>query len=107
MSFKKSPNPKTTSIEIRVTPEEKASIEAEAKARLLTVSSFALRRMLGKQTPVQYEYIAIARLERHVADLKQIYRFMGCRPEDELLLKPLLVEMVVAVQELWAQRGRK
>jgi hypothetical protein len=107
MSFKKSPNPKIASIEFRVTPEEKARIQAEAKVRLLSVSDFALRRMLGKQTPVQFEYIAIAELSNFARDIKQMYRDAGRRPEDAERLGPILDAIVEAIHQLWKQRGRK
>jgi len=107
MAFKKSANPKTSLIKLRVTAEQKAQIQDEAKARLLGVSEFLLRRALGKQTPVQFEYIAMANLERMIADLKRLYRDAGDRECDDKLLKPLVDEMATAVQALWQQRGRR
>ena len=107
MAFKMSPDPKTSFIKLRVTAEQKAQIQDEAKARLLNVSEFLLRRAFGKQTPVQFEYIAISNLERMIADLKRLYRDAGERECDDKLLKPLVTEMATAVQALWKQRGRR
>ena len=106
MAFKKSANPKTSFIKLRVTAEQKAQIQDEAKARLLGVSDFLLRRALGKQTPVEFEYIAMSDLERMIADLKQLYREAGERECDDKRLMPLVTEMATAVQALWKRRGR-
>ena len=74
MLFQRSTDPKTELIKFRLTPAEKAVIEAEAAARHLTVSEFALRRMLGKQAPVRLEYDAIDVLSKLVQELRFAYR---------------------------------
>jgi len=74
MAFQKSADPKTELIKFRVTPTEKAAIEVEAAARHLTVSEFALRRMLSKQAPVRFDRDAIDTLAKLVQELRVAYR---------------------------------
>ena len=103
MTFRKSANPKTATIELRVTPDQKEMIVAEANLRMLSVSAFALRRMLGKQTPEQYDYHAILLLGELAAQLKELHRDVEGR--DEARMQRVLDEIVVAITRLWQARG--
>ena len=103
MTFRKSANPKTATIELRVTPYQKEVIAEEASLRMLSVSAFALRRMLGKQAPEQYDYHAILLLGDLAAQLKELHR--DAQGIDEPRMQRVLDEIVVAITQLWNARS--
>ena len=103
MTFRKSANPKTATIELRVTPYQKEVIVEEANLRMLSVSAFALRRMLGKQAPEQYDYHAILLLGELAAQLKELHR--DVKGINEPLMQRVLDEIVVAITQLWKARS--
>jgi hypothetical protein len=103
MSFRKSIDPKTASIELRVTPVEKEIIAGEASSRMLSVSAFALQRMLGKQAPERYDYHAILMLRRLAALLKVLHR--EAQGREDLRIRLVLDEIVVAINQLWKARA--
>ena len=103
MTFRKSANPKTATIELRVTPDEKELIVDEARSRMLSVSAFALRRMLGKQTPERYDYHAILLLKQLAVQLKELHRDL--EGTEEARMQCVLDEIVVAITHLWEARG--
>jgi len=104
MTFRKSPNPKTACIQIRVTPDQKARIEVKAKSCMLSVSELALRQLLGKQVVERFELHYINNLNRLVEEFRDIYWAEGGRQWERL--QPLLDEIVVAVRVLWQNGGR-
>ncbi len=99
MPFRKSADPKCERIALKVTPTEKATIEAEASSRHLTVSEFALRRMLGKQAPVRYNFEAINTLEKMALELKEHYR--ACNGRDEDYLQAFMDRLVLVSDAIW------
>ena len=101
MPFKKSDDPKTERIVIKVSPSEKAIVEAAAKSRHLTVAAFALRRMLGKQAPVQLDRDAIDLLAKLVMELRAAYRGDASETEGAAVLERWKDEAVIAIQALW------
>jgi len=74
MKFKLSEKPKSVVVTVRVSPEDKACLVAEAQARLLTVSDFMLRRALGRPAPVRHDLHAIAEMSQLVLELKAFVR---------------------------------
>lgn len=99
MPFKKSADPKRDRIAIKVTSTEKAVIEKEARSRHLTVSEFALRRMLGKQAPVRYNFEAINALERLALELKEHYR--ACNGRDGDYLQAFMDRLTLVSEAIW------
>ena len=74
MKFKRSEKPKAVIVSMRVSPEDKACLVAEARARMLTVSDFILRRALGRPAPVRHDLHAIAEMSELALQLKAFAR---------------------------------
>jgi hypothetical protein len=74
MKFKRSEKPKAVIVSMRVSPEDKACLVAEAQARMLSVSDFVLRRALGRPAPVRHDLQAIAEMSELVLELKAFAR---------------------------------
>lgn len=99
MPFQKSADPKIERISMKVTRSEKARIEAEAAKRHLTLSEYALRRMLGKQAPVRYDFEAIDALRLMAQELKDHYR--TCNGRDEEFLQAFMDRLVLVTHAIW------
>jgi len=104
VTFRRSPNPKTACIQIRVTPDQKERIELKARNCMLSVSELALRQLLGKQVVERFELHYINHLNLLVEDFREIYWNENGREWERL--QPLLDEIVVAVRALWQDGGR-
>ena len=104
MTFKRSPNPKTACIQIRVSPDQKALIELKAKYRMMSVSELALCSLFGKHAPERFDLHYINQLNLLAEDFREIYWAENGREWERL--QPLLDEIVVAIRMLWQNGGR-
>jgi len=74
MKFKLTEKRKTVIVTLRVSVEDKACLVTEAKARMLTISDFILRRALGRPAPVRHDLHAIAEMSELALQLKAFAR---------------------------------
>lgn len=74
MKFKRSDKPKAVIVSMRVSPEDKARLFAEAQTRMLTVSDFILRRALGRPAPDRHDLQVIAEMSELALQLKAFAR---------------------------------
>lgn len=98
MRFKAVENPKTSQILIRVTPDEKADIQARADACYLPISKFMLKCAQERQTRSKFELHLINELRLIGLQLKEIYQAEKPRVASEL--EPVLAEVVRAIDRI-------
>lgn len=98
MGFRSVENPKTSQILIRVTPDEKADIQAKADACYLPISQFMLKCAQGRQTRSKFEMHLINELMLIARQLKEIYHAEKPRVASEL--EPVLAAVVRAIDRI-------
>lgn len=95
MRFRSVENPKSEQIVIRVTPGEKADIQARAHDCLLPVSVFMLKCAKGRQTRGKLDHILINELRLIGLQVKEIYQ--AEQPREASELEPVLTAVVQAI----------
>lgn len=103
MGFKKASDPRHKVVKVFLTSDQKALVEAEAAAAMLTVSAYAVRRLFGKQAKDRYSYHAINELSALTRQLKRHH--LDTAGRDEARLQTLLDQIGVAIERLWTGRG--
>lgn len=86
MKFKNVDNPKCAQLLIRLTPDEKRDLEAKAADCCMTVSSFVLKVIQGRQTRTKHDLRLVNELRSVAMELKAIYLAEKPRNATELEL---------------------
>lgn len=88
---------------LRLTPDERAAIEAQAARAGLTVSDYARRVILGhrvKAAVTDVDAAALVELNRLGVNLNQIAKQLNARKAAPAQIEPLLVTIRAAVERL-------
>jgi hypothetical protein len=98
VKFKKTGNPKTQRLVVRVTAEEKADIESRAADCLMPVSKFVLKAAQGRQTRTQHDLRLIEELRTIGMGLKEIYQ--AEQPRNATELDAVMTAIIHAIERI-------
>lgn len=98
MRFKKSEDPKTTRLFVRVTETEKREIEAKAADCCMPVSAFILKAVRGRQTRTKHDLNLIYEFRELAMSLREIYQ--SEKPREAKELEPVMKALVEGIDRI-------
>lgn len=96
-----------TSILVRLTEQDAATIRRSASIRQLTVSEFIRRAGLGRRADVDMEteiIVALSGVVRTMRDLHAVFVHQGIVPPDDVL-RPIITHAVAAMDRIEGKRA--
>ncbi|CAJ0808856.1 hypothetical protein R77560_04803 [Ralstonia thomasii] len=105
MAFKKSDNPRTEGVLLRLTPDEKAQLTARANDCAMPVTEYLRARAFAGRTRNRSDVDAINLLREIADNLKDLHRSAGTKHGDQL--QAALDQTVAAIQRVWASGANR